>query len=112
MISSTPRTSPSFQSVLGLSGCSLWQLTQAGADATYFLGVSDLPQSGERAERVRGTMLKAYRWQYIMSGAAHPHFQTVLGGLVNAAQLGRVQAALAPLAYAMPTRRDAARAAA
>ncbi len=85
---------------------------QAGADATYFLGVSDLPQSGERAERVRGTMLKAYRWQYIMSGAAHPHFQAVLGGLVNAAQLGRVQAALAPLAYAMPTRRDAARAAA
>jgi len=85
---------------------------QANADAAYFLKVSQLPQGGELAERVQATLLKAYRWQYIMSGAAHPHFQSALGGLVDAAQLGRVQAALAPLAYAMPTRHDAPRAAA
>jgi hypothetical protein len=85
---------------------------QAGADASYFLGASKLPATGERAERVLATVLKAYRWQYIMSGTAHPHFQAVLGGLVDGTQLGRVQAALAPLAYAMPARPAAVRAAA
>ena len=83
---------------------------QAGADAAYFLRVSALPNGDERAERVGATVLKAYRWQYIVSGAAHPHFQKVLGGLVDAAQLARVQAALAPLMYAVPRRALEARA--
>jgi hypothetical protein len=29
-----PRTSPTFQSCFGLSGCTLWQLTQAGPITT------------------------------------------------------------------------------
>ena len=56
---------------------------------------------------MRETMLKAYRWQYIVSGAVHPQFQKVLGGLVSTAQMERIQAALAPLTYAMPKQIDA-----
>ncbi len=76
--------------------------TQSSADADYFLAVAGIGADDERAARVRETMLKAYRWQYIVSGAVHPHFQKVLSGLVDAAQLGRIQAALAPLTYAVP----------
>jgi len=47
-------------------------------------------------------MLKAYRWQYIVSGANEPRFQKVLFALVDEAQGARIQAALAPLTYAVP----------
>ncbi|WOB07525.1 hypothetical protein [Piscinibacter gummiphilus] len=75
---------------------------QAQADTRYFLRTLKLAESGPLAERVGATVLKAYRWQYIVSGALHPHFQKVLGTLVNEPQMGRIQAALAPLAYAVP----------
>ena len=42
-------------------------------------------------------MLKAYRWQYIVSGVMEPRFQKVLFALVDDAQGARIQAALAPL---------------
>jgi hypothetical protein len=77
---------------------------QATADAAYFLQVLGLPAEGQQADRVRTTLLKAYRWQYIVSGATHPRFQKLLGERVDAQQLGRIQAALAPLAYAAPSR--------
>jgi hypothetical protein len=80
---------------------------QSTADCDYFLGVAGIAADDPRAARVRETVLKAYRWQYIVSGAIHPHFQKVLGGLVDAAQMARIQAALAPLTYAMPKRVDA-----
>ena len=52
-------------------------------------------------------MLKAYRWQYIVSGVMEPRFQTVLGSLISEAQMQRIQAALAPLMYAVPDRVEA-----
>jgi len=82
--------------------------TQATADASYFARVVGLAPDGAHAQQVHATMLKAYRWQYIVSGAVHPQFQKVLGEQVNTEQLGRIQAALAPLAYAMPARAMAA----
>jgi hypothetical protein len=81
---------------------------QAAADAGYFLRALALAEGDERAERVRSTVLKAYRWQYIVSGALQPQFRKVLGALVSEAQLGRIEAALAPLAYAVPARAEAA----
>jgi hypothetical protein len=42
-------------------------------------------------------VLKAYRWQYIVSGAQHPRFSGVLEELVSESQLGRIGEALAPL---------------
>ena len=47
-------------------------------------------------------MLKAYRWQYIVSGVMEPRFQKVLFGVLDDAQAARIQAALAPLTYAVP----------
>lgn len=75
---------------------------QARADADYFLGLTGMAADEARAAQVRATVLKAYRWQYIVSGAIEPRFQKVLGSLVNAAQLQRIQDALSPLTYAMP----------
>ena len=80
---------------------------QAKADAAYFMSVSGAATDDSRATQVNATILKAYRWQYIVSGAMEPRFQKVLGSLVNTAQMQRIQAALAPLAYAVPTRADA-----
>ncbi|MCY1373324.1 hypothetical protein D9M69_605900 [compost metagenome] len=80
---------------------------QAKADAAYFLTVSGMAQDGERATEVNATLLKAYRWQYIVSGTLEPRFQKLLGGLVSAAQMARIQAALAPLSYAVPARAEA-----
>ena len=75
---------------------------QAAADAEYFLRASGMAADEKRAVQVGATVLKAYRWQYIVSGAIHPHFQKVLASLVSEAQMARIQAALAPLTYAVP----------
>ena len=81
---------------------------QAAADTAYFLGAVGIGDDDRRAGAVGATVLKAYRWQYIVSGAIHPRFQKVLGELVGAAQKARIQDALAPLAYAVPVRAEAA----
>jgi hypothetical protein len=80
---------------------------QAEADTRYFLSILDRPLVAEQAERLHQTVLKAYRWQYIVSGAQEPRFQKLLFGCVDAAQAARIQAALAPLSYAVPSRPDA-----
>ena len=81
---------------------------QAQADADYFLQISAMPAGDARATQVAATVLKAYRWQYIVSGAMEPRFQKMLGSLLNEAQMQRIQAALAPLTYAVPARPAAA----
>lgn len=78
---------------------------QAAADTRYFLRCVSLPDAGPLAERIGATLLKAYRWQYIVSGAQHPQFLKVLGSLVNDTQMARIGAALAPLSHAVPARR-------
>jgi len=47
---------------------------QAAADAEYFLRVVGRAGDEKRVVQVAATVLKAYRWQYIVSGAIHPHF--------------------------------------
>lgn len=79
---------------------------QALADTAYFLQVAGMPTDDKRAAQVGETVLKAYRWQYIVSGTMEPRFQKMLAGLVDAAQMRRIQSALAPLAYAVPDCRD------
>ncbi|KQT11279.1 hypothetical protein [Ramlibacter sp. Leaf400] len=75
---------------------------QAAADATYFTSVASSPFTSMQRVQVHEKMLKAYRWQYIVSGAMEPRFQQVLFGLVGQEQRQRIEAALAPLAYAVP----------
>jgi hypothetical protein len=73
---------------------------QAAADASYAMSVMMMGgRSFTEAEKraVEKTMLRAYRWQYILSGAQHPHFVKVLTDLTTEAQRGRIQAAVATL---------------
>ena len=46
---------------------------------------------------IESAFLKAYRWQYIHSGAQHPQFGKVLSSLITEKQDQRIQAALAML---------------
>ena len=66
------------------------------------MAVTGIGDVDPRAQGIKATLLKAYRWQYIVSGAIEPRFQKALGELVSPAQLQRIEAALAPLTYAMP----------
>lgn len=71
---------------------------QAKADAGYFAERCGRKVGNAEAVALAAKFLKAYRWQYIFSGAAFPRFQEVLVNLVSEAQLARIQAALAQLA--------------
>ena len=75
---------------------------QAAADAGYFIAIAGTAFSDAQKEQIHALMLKAYRWQYIVSGVMEPRFQKVLFALVDAQQGARIQAALAPLSYAVP----------
>jgi hypothetical protein len=45
-------------------------------------------------------MLRAYRWQYIVSGVQHPHMIKMLSGMTTRLQMQRIQAAFAPIVAA------------
>jgi hypothetical protein len=70
---------------------------QAAEDARYFLEVCAKRCSDAERQAVRDGVLKAYRWQYILSGAQHRPFQRVLGELIDERQAQRINDALAPL---------------
>jgi len=70
---------------------------QAEADADYFLATAGRRFNGEEEAGIRAVLLRAYRWQYIVSGVQHPHFGRLLGGMTTEAQMQRIQTALAPI---------------
>ena len=70
---------------------------QAKADAGYFAKTSGRSFTEQETEAIETGILKAYRWQYILSGAQHPHFVKVLTSLTTEAQVGRIVTALEPL---------------
>ncbi|HEX5639957.1 MAG TPA: hypothetical protein VFX81_09170 [Burkholderiaceae bacterium] len=70
---------------------------QSKADADYFLLAAGRSFAGSDAEAVRATFLRAYRWQYIVSGVQDARFNEVLGSMITPAQGERIGAALAPL---------------
>ncbi|MBX3463967.1 MAG: hypothetical protein KF830_12415 [Planctomycetes bacterium] len=67
---------------------------QAQVDANYFGATCGRRLGATEAEAVHATLLRAYRWQYIGSGVSDARFQRVLGGMIDGAQLARIQAAL------------------
>lgn len=73
---------------------------QAHSDASYFLEVSGSSIYEEHKECLRHGILKAYRWQYILSGVELPKFRLVLQQMLNLTQHKRVTLALAPIAAA------------
>jgi hypothetical protein len=70
---------------------------QAVADGGYFAATCGRQLSRFEAGTVQRTLLEAYRLQYILSGARHPHFAATLASLATEAQLGRIADALAVL---------------
>ena len=48
-------------------------------------------------ERVQALLLKAYRWQYIVSGVQQSRFNNVLTSLTTQEQQARIGAALEPI---------------
>jgi hypothetical protein len=73
---------------------------QAAADSRYFAVVCNGSVSGAQLERVHATVLKAYRWQFIVSGLQQSRFNAVLTGLITPAQQERIGQALAPIMQA------------
>jgi hypothetical protein len=70
---------------------------QAKSDADYFVARCGRTIEGSEARAIESAFLVAYRWQYIHSGAQHPHFGKVLSSLITEAQGQRIQSALATL---------------
>lgn len=70
---------------------------QAKADAGYFGTAIRRRVEAAELQAIEASFLKAYRWQYIHSGAQHPHFVKVLSSLITEKQGQRIQAALATI---------------
>jgi hypothetical protein len=70
---------------------------QAQADTEYFFNICKRTFSPEQIEAVGVVMLKAYRWQYIISGVEHPRFASALGSMINDSQMQKIGTALAPI---------------
>ena len=70
---------------------------QAKADAGYFSATCGRAVGEAEARSIEAAFLKAYRWQYIHSGAQHAHFGKVLSSLTTEEQGQRIQSALGTL---------------
>jgi hypothetical protein len=70
---------------------------QAQADAEYFAAHCGRTLTEAQHFGVGASVLRAYRWQYIVSGVQDPRFGKILGGLIDAEQGARIQQALAPI---------------
>ena len=70
---------------------------QATADTRYFARTCGRTVDADELARIETAVLRAYRWQYIVSGVQHPRFSRVLQELVTPTQLDRIVRALAPI---------------
>lgn len=70
---------------------------QADADTNYFVSICGRPFNADEVAELHAAVLKAYRWQYIVSGVQNPRFGEVLGDLTTEAQMARINAGLAPI---------------
>jgi len=70
---------------------------QAADDSRYFAETCGRQWTPDERDKLETGVLRAYRWQYILSGAQHPHFIKVLTSLITDAQTERIQSALSTL---------------
>ncbi len=70
---------------------------QAKADAQYFVRTCGRQLPEDQHQAVEQGILKAYRWQHIISGAQQPHFNKVLSSFITEKQGARIQDALASI---------------
>ncbi len=72
---------------------------QSGADADYFIATVGRPLSAQEQQQVKTVLLKAYRWQYIVSGVKEPRFAALLAELTTGEQMARIGEALQPILH-------------
>lgn len=70
---------------------------QSQADVHYFLSVCGRSFNADQTIKIKDSVLKAYRWQYILSGVREERFASIIGGLITETQGRRIADALAPL---------------
>jgi hypothetical protein len=70
---------------------------QSRADVTYFRGIAQARFTDAEVKELEAGVLRAYRWQYIVSGAQHPRFMKLLTGMITPTQADRVMTALGPI---------------
>ena len=70
---------------------------QSSADADYFIAAADRAFTAEEQRAIADAVLKAYRWQYIVSGIQDGRFLGVLTSMITSTQVERITNALAPL---------------
>jgi len=71
---------------------------QSRADVGYFCRSAEGRFSSDQVKELEASVLRAYRWQYIVSGAQHPRFLKLLVGMITPAQAERITKALGPIA--------------
>lgn len=70
---------------------------QSEADASYFCMIAGRSFTVEERDDIAKGLLRAYRWQYILSGAQEPRFTEILGSLINEQQGKQIADALGTL---------------
>jgi hypothetical protein len=70
---------------------------QASADVSYFHSIAERRLADAELEQLQALVLRAYRWQYIVSGAQHPRFLKLLLGMITQTQAERITRALASI---------------
>jgi hypothetical protein len=70
---------------------------QCQADVAYFTQHCSRRLNSDELIKLDAGLLKAYRWQYIVSGIEQPRFYALLTGLVSEAQMNRIVTALGPI---------------
>ncbi len=73
---------------------------QAAADVEYFAAIAGRDFTADERRALDIGVLRAYRWQYIITGVQHPHFMRLLTGLTTSEQLARIVQALTPIMQA------------
>jgi hypothetical protein len=74
---------------------------QAVSEARFFAMYCHRSMSPAEREAVHAQLVKAYRWQYIVSGLKQSRFNTVLATLVTPEQQARIGIALEPIVRAV-----------
>jgi hypothetical protein len=75
---------------------------QAPADAEYFASMCGRAFAREEKDAIVAAVLRAYRWQFIVSGVKEPRFSALLSNMAGADAMKRIGIALAPLLQAAP----------
>jgi hypothetical protein len=72
---------------------------QSQADADYFMATAGRDFTAQEQQQLREGVLRAYRWQYIVSGVQEPRFAAILTDLTTPAQMTRIGQALSPILH-------------